>query len=361
MRIPALRPRPSPEPVEPGGPVRPGGRWRHLPRPPRLPNRGDVLSRIRRNSVLKLLSTLLAVFLWYSIRVSGREAESSLSVPIRVDYLAPDLIVTNLPGEPAEVVVQGPTRILDGLTEGRYRFALDLSAASAGKNRIDLSGELIKPKLPDVVSVRKIDPPRLDVRIERVTRKRLPVHAELEGRPEVGYIIAQVHVTPREVEAVGPVTRLRDLDGIKTEPVRLRRATGKIERNVLLSWAGDYVTLSPDHVTVSVVLQQQMVSRVFEDVPIVVRNAPSGERVEVTPKGIELTIAGPQPTLMNYALPEGSVYIDAAGLGHGSHRVTPAVELPEGLEVTRREPEFHTLQLGPPPAPEPAAPRKPRR
>jgi YbbR domain-containing protein len=355
MRLPALRPRPRPEPVEPPAGARRTTRWPRLPRGVRIPTNRDVLTLLRRNSALKILSTVLAVFLWYSIRVSGGEAEATLAVPIRVDYLAPDLLVTNLPAEPAEVVVQGPSRILDGLSDARYRFALDLSAASPGKNRLDLSGELIKPKLPDVVVVRRIDPPKIDVRVERVTRKRLPVRAELEGQPEVGYSVAQVRVVPSEVEAVGPVSRLRDLTEIKTEPVRLRHASARIERSVLLTWAGDYVTLSPDHVTVAVTLQQQLVSRVFQDVPVVVRNAPPGERVEVTPAGVELTIAGPQPTLMGFALPEGSVYVDAAGLEPGTHRVTPQVELPEGLEVTRREPEFQTLQIGPPPTP---APRK---
>jgi len=33
------------------------------------------------------------------------------------------------------------------------------------------------------------------------------------------------------------------------------------------------------------------------------------------------------------------------GLDPGVHRVTPRVELPESLEVVRREPEVHTLEL----------------
>jgi hypothetical protein len=39
------------------------------------------------------------------------------------------------------------------------------------------------------------------------------------------------------------------------------------------------------------------------------------------------------------------VWVDAAGLQPGTYRVTPHVEVPQALEVTRREPEVQSLEL----------------
>lgn len=345
MRLRALRPGAAPPgPLEPGpGPGRRPWPWRW---PSRLPTAREAAEALRRNLGLKLLSLLLAFFLWFSTTVSDREAETNLEMPLRVDYLAPDLIVTNLPSRPVQVTVRGPSKLLDGLNERRSRIALDLGGATAGERQFELTAEMIRPEPPEVVRVARIEPLRVKVRVERLTRKRLPVRAELAGQPALGYTVVQTLVNPSEVEVSGPARRLQDLTEIKTEPVYLRRAAAPLEKTVLLSWPADFVTFTPDRVTVTVTLQEQLMSRVFENVEVTVRNAPADVPVQLTPRSVELTLRGPQRLLTAYRLPDGSVSVDAAGLLPGRHRVTPDVELPQGLEVTRREPEDLTVQIG---------------
>ena len=66
----------------------------------------------------------------------------------------------------------------------------------------------------------------------------------------------------------------------------------------------------------------------------------------MSPATIDLTVRGPQRLLHNYKLGDGVVYVDAADLPAGSHKLAPRVDLPPALEVTRRQPEAVTLQLG---------------
>ena len=315
--------------------------WRRLLRVPRL---RDVRAALSRNRGLKLVSLLLAFFLWFSINVSERDAEGTIEVPLSIRSLAGGLIVTNQPAKPVAVTVRGPRTILDGVDERRTRMALDLSNATPGEVRVELNSDLIRPELPRRLKVVRIEPTRVKVRVERLARKRLPVKADLAGMPPLGYS-PEATVIPGEVEVSGPAGKVEDLKEIKTEPVELHRLAEPMQRSVLLSWAGDFVSFTPDHVTVTVAFHPTVMSRKFEHVDVTVRNAPEGARVKLTPPRVDLTVEGPQHVLTNYQLQDGSVYVDAAGLAAGTHRVAPQVELPHALEVTRRDPEVQTLEI----------------
>ena len=105
------------------------------------------------------------------------------------------------------------------------------------------------------------------------------------------------------------------------------------------------MSFAPDHVAVSVTFQPTLMSRKFDHVEVAVRNTCGGLRAKLVPPRIDLTVQGPQRVLSSYALEAGSVYVDAAGLEPGNYRVTPKIELPQSIEVTRREPEVQTLEV----------------
>src|SRR5213078_4494528 len=69
---------------------------------------------------LKLVSLLLAFFLWFSINVSERDAEGTLEIPLQVRQPA-GYVVTSAPAKPVAVTVRGPRTILDGVDERRAR------------------------------------------------------------------------------------------------------------------------------------------------------------------------------------------------------------------------------------------------
>jgi YbbR domain-containing protein len=299
---------------------------------------------VRRNPGLKLVSLLLAFFLWFSINVSERDAEGTIELPLQVRSLASGLIVTSQPAKPIAVTLRGPRTIIDGVDERRERFSIDLSGAAPGETRVELNGDMIRPELPRRLKIVRIEPARAKVRVERLARRRLPVKAELAGLPPLGYT-AEASVTPADVEVSGPASKVEELKEIKTEPVELHGAPEPVQRSVLLSWAGDFVSFTPDHVNVGITFAPTMMSRKFEHVEVTVRNVPAGLHMRLTPPRVDLTVQGPQKLLASYTLPDGSVWVDAAGLDPGAHRVTPHVELPQSLEVVRREPEVHTLEL----------------
>jgi YbbR domain-containing protein len=298
---------------------------------------------LRRNTGLKLVSLLLAFFLWFSINVSERDAERTVDLPVAIRKLEPGLIVTNPPAKPVGVTLRGPRTILDGVDEPRSRLALDLSGARAGDQRIELNADMIRPELPRRLKVVRLEPPRLKVHVEPLARRRVAVKVDLAGMPALGYTVAETHVSPDQVEVSGPANKVDDLKEITTETIDLRGQSETLQRDLLLSWAGDFMSFVPDHVTVTVTFAEVVMSRDFKRVDVRVLN-PEGAATLVPPT-IDLTVRGPQRLLHNYKITDGAVYVDAAGLSAGSHRVSPRVDLPPALEVTRRQPEVLTLQI----------------
>jgi len=343
MRLLALRPRPEAPPPEsaPGSPAGPPPPWRRLLR---LPRARQVREALRRSPGLKLVSLLLAGFLWFSINLSERDAERIVELPVSIRKVQPGLIVTNPPNKPAVVTLRGPRTILDGIDERKTRLALDLSAATPGDTRLELSADMIRPELPRRLKALRLEPARLKIRVERLVRRSLPVRADLAGMAALGYTVTESHVTPAQVEATGPASKVDELKEITTEPIDLRGLSQTFQREVLLAWAGDFVSLAPDRVMVNVTVEEVMVSREFRHVEVRVVNA-EGKQAQLTPAWSDLTVQGPQRLLHNYKIPDGALYVDAAGLAPGAHRVSARVDLPSGLQVTRRQPEAHTLQL----------------
>jgi hypothetical protein len=93
-----------------------------------------------------------------------------------------------------------------------------------------------------------------------------------------------------------------------------------------------------------VTFEEVKVSREFKRVTVTVLNA-DGRRVQVSPEQVDLTVHGPQRVLHNYRIPEGAVFVDAAGLPPGRHRLSVRADLPAALEVTRRQPEAVVLEV----------------
>src|SRR5439155_24387300 len=86
-------------------------------------------------------------------------------------------------------------------------------------------------------------------------------------------------------------------------------------------------------------------ARKFHHVRAAVGNEGGALRAKLVPPRLGLPVQGPQRVLSTYAREAGIVYVDAAGLEPGTYRVTPKIELPQSIEVTRREPEVQTLEL----------------
>ena len=354
MRLRVLRspPPPSPEELEPGTerPARPTPPWRRLARVPSL---REIREGLRRNTGLKLVSLVLAFFLWFAINVSERDAEIDINIPVTTQRLSSDLIVVEKkPVKPVSVTVRGPRTILEGVDGRRMRLVVDLTQATAGETRkVELNADLLKPELPRRLKAVRFDPGTATVRVARLLRRNVPVKVAVEGDPPLGYTITAA-ARPTEVEVTGPAKKVEAMGEIKTEPINVTALTQSATREVPLVWAGDFMRLGLSRVVVTLAVKEIMMSRDFARVEVEALHSDGG-RVRLKPAQVDLTLVGPMRLLEPLRLEPGTATVDTAGLTTGTHDVPVVVNVADPLKVGRIEPDKVTVEIkGPEKGPE---------
>ena len=336
MRLPAVRlRRPAPGPELPDGERRPRRPWRGASRPG-VPLRRRLVQIVRHNTGLKLISLGLACFLWYSINELERDAERLVELAVAIRKVPPGLIVTDLsPAKGVTVTLRGPRTILDSIDEGKTRLVVDLSSASEGKVSVDLNRATLNPELPRRLKAVRMSPVRLDARLETLAKRRLKVTATLVGDPAAGYE-ATPTITPDHVEVTGPASTVNALADVPTRRIDLNGLSAPLDRYALLESPGDFVTVVPDRVRVAVSVQEKTIEQDFKRVPVALIN---GDAARITPAEVTLRVKGPELALGKWEPAQGAVFVDAAGLGPGTHELPVQVDLPAPLVVTARRPE----------------------
>lgn len=165
----------------------------------------------RKNLGLKLMALAASVVLWWFVA-----AESSLQVgyvvPLEIRNLPEGLAITNKVERQVEVRLSGPASLLGSIRQKDLYATIEMAGVKPGKERIRLTEQSIN--LPIGVHVQRIYPSTIEVALERLERKKLPVAARIGGSAKMRRKIKETRVDPPEVEVEalpGDVARIRTL------------------------------------------------------------------------------------------------------------------------------------------------------
>ena len=187
---------------------------------------------IYRHHGMKLIALVLAVALWYLV-VGGKAVEEKFSVPLGIKGVPDNMVVASEDTKrTVEVKVTGARGFVNEISSSDIAATVDLSAAKEGVNIFRLGHENVR--VPRGVEVVKVVPSSMDIRVDKVTKFRLPVKVVYTGRPAKGYYIEKISVSPREVLVMGKTDDVKKLGGIKTGAVDISELKSAKKFNVLL-------------------------------------------------------------------------------------------------------------------------------
>jgi YbbR domain-containing protein len=199
-----------------------------------------LLSVLGKNLPLKILSIVLAVFLWFFItRGQGGEImEISLGVPVELHNLPPEMEVMRGPVERVDVRMSGPRRVVSKVSQMGIYIPLDLNGAAEGETTFELFSSDIK--VPERVTVTRVSPSSVNVLLERTVKKSVAIVVPVEGTPMKGFKALEPLVTPESMEIKGPRSLLAGVKNLKTAPVSIEGAKEEIkgETSVILPEEG---------------------------------------------------------------------------------------------------------------------------
>jgi len=186
----------------------------------------------RRNLGLKLMALAASVVLWWFVA-----AESSIQVgyvvPLEIRNLPEGMAITNKVYRQVEVRLSGPASLLGSIRQKDLYAAIDMSGAKPGKELVRLTEQSIS--IPIGVRVQRIYPGSVEVALERLERRKLPVTARIGGSVKMRRKIVETRVEPPEVEVEalpGDFSRIRSLvteEVVPDAPRGLYSAKAKVE------------------------------------------------------------------------------------------------------------------------------------
>jgi len=295
------------------------------------------------NFGLKALALTIAVGLWLA---GHRDIERSIEVPVEFRNIPGDLMVMDNRVDFVVLRVTGPRTLVSTIDADEIKLPIDLNTAKPGSVSYPLGGNSFN--IPRGVTVARITPPVVHLRLEPVIKLTLPVSVRLSGKPAVGYRISQTTVQPSRVTVWGPAEDVRRLTAVETVPVDLNETRGVSKRPVRLATEGKPLTFSPDQVEVSVAIEEEASSRDFAQAEIGVQDFKG--IYTVNPKTIFLRVSGPKSLVDKLQLSPTNVFVTLQGLGTGDHNLAPQFDLPNGLKVVEHKPARVRVKIAKPAA-----------
>ena len=182
------------------------------------------------NLLWKLFSLAAAFGFWWAL---AGETEVATSVPASVQYrnVPPELELNTDDIQRLFLKVRGPAARLSTASLSQTMLVLDLeNATQPGEQTFT-----IRPRnltLPPGVSLVRVVPTQVRVRLERRISKDLPVEVRFAGPPARGYRVVHQSVQPSRMRIVGPESRLEQVGSVQTDPVDLSSKLANAEFRV---------------------------------------------------------------------------------------------------------------------------------
>ncbi len=202
--------------------------------------------RLKREHKLKIISVIIATTLWYFV-VWGKSVEKVIEVPLFYKINKPGYLVEINPRS-VLVKLSGTRNSFRKLSEKILQITLDLSqylpVNSEKVYQVRVPIEALH--LPPDVKIKEVTPRYVSVIIKKLTLKKLPVKPKFTVKLKR----LKVSIIPPEVMVKGPVSLLKKLKYIETEPIDLFVLKSKKELEVKLNPPPDLISVVPEKVKI---------------------------------------------------------------------------------------------------------------
>jgi len=241
------------------------------------------------NTGLKFLSLILAVTVFLLVNID-KDREITVRVGVKYDYPA-DKVLVSEKLEEVRVTIKGPWRRLRQFDERELgRIELDLRNAPTGD--ITITHDMIS-NLPPGLEILAISPSSVRVVFDKRAEKVVEVFPTVTGRPQHGYVVAEVKAVPATIKVRGAERDLGKLTAIRTQEVSLEGRTDSFEQLTDLS-VPEGVSVDPtQRIGVQVRIVEELVTKKIPSLAIQVRgDGVDPSKWQVSPGQVEVTLTG---------------------------------------------------------------------
>ncbi len=181
------------------------------------------------NLSIKLISIFITLTLF--IIIAGESVQ--LSKRVKIEYQTPDkmMIVNEVPFE-FEMILSGPKSLIGTITSQDFYYKVDLTLATPGSSRVRLDPRELN--LSRGIMVSSVMPSTIYPKLEKIISKSVPLELKQAGESPVKYLIRSITVDPKDVQIVGPQSKVEAIQAIKTESFDMGQVKGTHDYTVTI-------------------------------------------------------------------------------------------------------------------------------
>jgi len=224
---------------------------------------GSMLRWLATNVRRFILAFALALAVWVSAVTAADPDETRTfpnSIPIEFVGQDPGLIIKGQVPRQIQLTLRAPNSVWEKLTSEKdaVHALVDLSGVGAGTYSLDVQVQIqVRP-----VRIISFSPKQIDLILEALVTRSLPVQLSLTGTPAIGYQAGDKALDPAEVIVSGPESLVEQVAivGVTLDLTDLRQNVDATLALQALDGQGALVSgliLNPDSVQISLSITQQ--------------------------------------------------------------------------------------------------------
>ncbi len=97
--------------------------------------------------------------------------------------------------------------------------------------------------IPSGLKITRISPSYVDVKLEKIRERSVPVKVVLTGEPAPGFMVKSVKADPAKVTVSGAESELKSVSEVVTEGIDLSNVQESFTQTVAISYIGNYTDL----------------------------------------------------------------------------------------------------------------------
>ena len=181
-----------------------------------------------------IASVLLVSAVWFSVS-RGLDTLMTLVVPIEYMNREPSKEIADTSVNSVNLKLAGSGSLLKTIQPEQARVRIDLGKSIIGPNSFTVTKDNIS--LPPGVILKEVKPPIVEVTLDVVTNKDLPIQVDWAGKLPNHLILVAVSLDPEKITLIGGKRILENISTVYTEKIPLDNIdkSGKTTANLALN------------------------------------------------------------------------------------------------------------------------------
>lgn len=292
---------------------------------------------------LKFVSVFIAFILWLYV-VTSRDYAYTYTFPVSLNGLSREYTLRYPLPDAVTAKIKGRGRELLFLLRRGGRVDIDASHFAVGSHPISLTSDNFKLYY-NGLAVTDIIPKKVNVVLDYIGQKSVPIRSRMVVIPEEGFIVAKpIIFTPPKAMVSGPQKALNILTEVYTVPETIRGLKLPTTTAVAIDTNIADIKFATKNVKAQIRLES-ISQRTFKGVRVRKRGFPSDFTGTIAPSRLDISVVGDSTSLYRLSASQIMIYVDYRQLStEGTKRIRPIIMVPEGLRVVSIKPEYLSVE-----------------